>query len=104
MQGSVPTAIICSSDDEALMLIRQAKRAGINVPDDLSVISFDNSDLARFSHPRLTSMDHPSDYMGELAATALLSRVYHAETPVRTRSVIDSSVVNRDSVLDLPPA
>jgi len=104
MKAAVPTAVICSSDDEALMLIRQAKRAGINVPDDLSVISFDNSDLARFSHPRLTSMDHPSDYMGELAATTLLNRVYHAETLVRTRSVIDSAVVNRDSVLGLPPA
>ncbi len=101
MAGTLPSAVVCSSDDEALMFMRQAQRAGVRVPDDLSVISFDNSDLARFSHPRLTSMDHPSDYMGELAATALLNRIYHADTPVRTRSVIRSAVVRRDSVRDL---
>ena len=98
MPGSLPTAMICSSDDEALMFIRQAQRRGINVPGDISVVSFDNSEPGRFSHPRLTTMDHPSEYMGELAATLLLNRIYHPETPIRSRNVIGSVVVNRDSV------
>lgn len=94
----LPSAMVCSSDDEALMFMYQARRHGIGVPDDLSVISFDNSDLARFSHPRLTSMNHPSEYMGELAATLLLNSIYRRDAPARTRTVIASSVIRRESV------
>lgn len=99
---ALPTAIVCSSDDEALMFIRQAQRKGLRIPDDISVVSFDNSDLSRFSHPRLTTMDHPSEYMGELAATLLLDRIHHPEMSVQSRNVIRSAPVNRDSVRRVP--
>lgn len=76
----------------------RARHHGIGIPGDLSVISFDNSEPAKFSHPQLTSMNHPSEYMGELAATLLLNCIYCREEPLRTRTVIASSVVRRDSV------
>ncbi len=100
----LPTAVICSSDDEALMFMHQARRRGVRIPEDLSLIAFDNSDLARYSFPRLTSLDHPSEYMGELAAKLLLDRIYHPEVSLRSRSVIETSIVSRDSVRTLSPS
>lgn len=100
-KNRLPTAIICSSDDEALMFMRQAQRNKIRIPDDVSLIAFDNSDPARYSSPRLTTVDHPSDYMGELAGKLLLDRIYHPDVKSRTKAVIDTSVIGRDSVRSL---
>jgi len=95
---NLPTAMVCSSDDEALMFIRQARNHGIRVPEDVSVVSFDNSDFSRLSQPRLTSMNHPSEYMGEIAATMLIDRLQRRDHSVRTRTVIQSELIKRDSV------
>jgi len=103
---AMPTAVICSSDDEAFMFMHQARRNGIRIPEDLSLIAFDNSDLARYSFPRLSSLDHPSEYMGELAAKLILDRIYHPEVRIRSRTVIDTTIMSRDSVRNLsyPPS
>lgn len=101
LKSQLPTAIICSSDDEALMFMRQAQRHKIRIPEDVSLIAFDNSDLARYSSPRLTTLDHPSEYMGELAGKLILDRIYHPDVKSRTRTVIDTNVISRDSVRDL---
>lgn len=98
---SLPTAMVCSSDDEAIMLIYQARHHGIRVPEDLSVVSFDNSDLSKVYRPRLTSIDHPSEYMGELAASMLLDRMRRREAPLKTRTTIESRLIKRDSVRPL---
>lgn len=98
---SMPTAFICSSDDEAIILIHQLKKRGVSIPEDVSIISFDNSDVSRYSHPRLTTVNHPSEYMGEKVASVLLERVNHPEIRLRSHTFIDSYVINRDSVRDL---
>jgi len=54
-----PTAIIASNDQMCLALLDAAKRQGIAVPADLSLISFDNSPVARFTQPQLTAIDQP---------------------------------------------
>ena len=101
---SLPTALVCSSDDEALMFIHQARHHGIRVPDDVSVISFDNSDFAKFSRPRLTSLDHPSEYMGELAATMLLAKIQRRSPTTTSRTVIEAELINRESVVQIAKA
>ena len=59
-----PTAIIASSDQMTFAVLQIAREKGLNVPADLSVISFDNSPIVRFTHPPLTAVDQP------IAATA----------------------------------
>ncbi len=54
-----PTAIIASNDQMCLALLDAAKQQGIAVPGDLSLISFDNSPVARFTQPQLTAIDQP---------------------------------------------
>ena len=95
----MPTAMICSSDDESLMFIYQAKKHGLKIPNDISIISFDNSDIAKYSDPRLTSMNHPSEYMGELAVSRLLEKIYRNDLSLNSRTVVDSLLIKRNSVL-----
>ncbi|WP_100259541.1 LacI family DNA-binding transcriptional regulator [Qipengyuania seohaensis] len=59
-----PTAIIASSDQMTFATLQVAKEKGLRVPEDLSVVSFDNSPIVRFTQPPLTAVDQP------IAATA----------------------------------
>ena len=59
-----PTAIIGSSDKMSLATLEVARDLGLNVPRDLSLVSFDDTPIARFAVPALTSVDQP------IAATA----------------------------------
>ncbi|MEQ1547067.1 MAG: LacI family DNA-binding transcriptional regulator [Chakrabartia sp.] len=54
-----PTAIIASNDQMALAALEVARRRGFVVPDDLSLVSFDNTPVVRFTHPPLTAIDQP---------------------------------------------
>jgi LacI family transcriptional regulator len=54
-----PTAIVASNDQMALAAIEVAREKGLDVPEDLSVVSFDNTPVARFSRPSLTAVDQP---------------------------------------------
>lgn len=62
------TAIIASNDQMALATLETCRSRGIVVPDDLSLISFDNTPIVRFTHPPLTAIDQP---IADLAAQAV---------------------------------
>ena len=62
------SAVICQDDEIAYWLVKELTRAGKNVPEDVSIVSFDNSFLCEFSEPGLTSLAHKSS--SELAVTA----------------------------------
>lgn len=54
-----PTAIIASNDQMALAVLETARALGLRVPEDLSLVSFDNTPIVRFSQPPLTAVDQP---------------------------------------------
>ncbi|MFN3621160.1 LacI family DNA-binding transcriptional regulator [Sphingorhabdus sp.] len=56
---SPPTAIIASNDQMTLAALDTANQRGLNVPEDLSLISFDNTPVVRFTVPQLTAVDQP---------------------------------------------
>lgn len=90
-----PTAIIASSDQMTLAALEVAKERGLEVPVDLSLISFDNTPLVRFTSPPLTALDQP------IAATAaraveLLIDNGKAKLPVQP-VVIEGDLVIRGS-------
>lgn len=66
--GRWPTALVCSSDAVALGVLRGVARAGLRVPDHVSVTGFDDLALARLSTPPLTSVRQP---LADLVADAL---------------------------------
>ena len=76
-QLSRSTAVVCHNDATALSIIDFLRQNGRRVPDDLSVVGIDNSELAKFS--LLTSVAHPAGQLGEAAAKLLLSMINGSE-------------------------
>ena len=95
-----PTAIIASSDQMTLAALETASERGLKVPDDLSLISFDNSPVARFADPPLTAIDQP------IAATfskAVELLIVNGSGPVLEQPVVtESSLIIRGSTA--PPS
>jgi GntR family transcriptional regulator of arabinose operon len=100
----LPSAVVCGNDEDALRLIEAAERRGMRIPEDLSVIGFDNSDIAQLDKISLTSVDHPSFMIGEKAASILLDKLFHPETKFVTRTIITPTLVERSSVRSIEPA
>ncbi len=67
-----PTAIFAANDEMAAGVVQSALIAGINIPDELSVVGFDNFQTATRIWPRLTTVESPSRQIGLLAARQLL--------------------------------
>ncbi|KIS45924.1 MULTISPECIES: DNA-binding transcriptional regulator CytR [Kosakonia] len=70
-----PTAVFCHSDVMALGALSLAKRRGLKVPDDLSIIGFDNISLAEYSDPPLTTVAQPRYEIGRESMLLLLEQL-----------------------------
>lgn len=66
------TACVCYNDEVAHRLEEYAARRGIRIPEELSVVGFDDSELAKLSMPPLTSIAHPKEQLGEKTAENML--------------------------------
>ena len=77
-----PTAIFAGNDETAAGVYRTAYLRGLKIPDDLTVIGFDDSPLASRLCPSLTTMRQPIRDMGRLAAEKLIAKISRTEGPV----------------------
>ncbi len=66
------TAVVCNSDTYGMAVLSEARRLGIRVPEELSVVGFDDNEFAKLLEPPLTTVSVPTDVMGARAAEALL--------------------------------
>lgn len=91
-----PTAIVVSDDILAVSLERVCIQCGLSIPEDLSIISFNDSLFARLTHPPLTSIDVNSCQLGIEAASQLIN---HIENPnlVATKIIVPHSLIERES-------
>ncbi|HEY0412856.1 MAG TPA: LacI family DNA-binding transcriptional regulator [Allosphingosinicella sp.] len=95
-----PTAIFASNDDMAAATVSVAHRRGLVVPDDLSVVGFDDTALATSVWPELTTVKQPISAMAEAALELLLAdlRGRRAGTPRRfTERVLEHALIVRES-------
>ncbi|WAT17556.1 LacI family DNA-binding transcriptional regulator [Aurantiacibacter sp. MUD11] len=92
-----PTAIIAANDQMAMATNAVAQELGLDVPGDLSLISFDNTPVVRFIQPPLTAIDQP---VAETVSTAveLLIKKQRGEAMPPMPVVVEGSLVERDSV------
>lgn len=72
-RGEVPRALICANDRVAFGAFQALKAAGRSIPEDVSVISFDDSDLASWVQPGLSSIALPHEAMGRAAVELLMN-------------------------------
>ncbi|MEV8564360.1 LacI family DNA-binding transcriptional regulator [Streptomyces sp. NPDC051322] len=90
------TGIVCGSDLMALGVVRAARERGLDVPDDISVVGFDDSQLIAFTNPPLTTVRQPVQAMAAAAVGALLEEI--GGNPVqRTEFVFQPELVVRGS-------
>lgn len=91
-----PTAVFACNDLMAIGTISAAVEMGYQIPDDLSVVGYDDLPLARFANPPLTTVVQPKHEIGTIAATMLLERVRDMDAPSHRR-VLDTSICVRRS-------
>nr|HDH3837827.1 DNA-binding transcriptional regulator CytR [Salmonella enterica] len=96
-----PTAVFCHSDVMALGVLSWAKRQGLKVPDDLSIIGFDNIALAEFCDPPLTTVAQPRFDIGREAMLLLLDQMQGQNVSSGSR-LMDCELIIRGSTRALP--
>jgi LacI family transcriptional regulator len=92
-----PTAIFCANDEMACGLLQAARRAGVRVPTDLSVIGFDDFQVATQVFPTLTTLHSPIRAIGSLAAQKLFAGAADATTPVPDSAPVPQLVVREST-------
>ncbi len=95
-----PTAIFCDNDEMACGMMGALRRAGLQVPEDLSIVGFDDIELSRHLTPALTTVRQPRKALGTRAARTLLQQLDGVDVPNETRVPVSLEV--RESTA--PPA
>lgn len=90
-----PTAVCCYNDMSALGAMRAICVAGLRVPEDISVVGFDDLFLASYSQPRLTTVRQPMRHMGILAMESLFRLMSGEDSAIRIS--VDAELVVRES-------
>jgi DNA-binding LacI/PurR family transcriptional regulator len=98
------TAIFCFNDFSAVGAIRALHDEGLRVPEDVSVIGFDDITGAAYGIPSLTTVRQPLEEMGRLASATLLERIKNPGREFRSELTLQPSLVVRESTGRAPHA
>ncbi len=99
-EDKLPTAIFAANDATAIGLMQTFKKYGLNVPEDISIIGFDNIELTAFTTPKITTISIDKEAMGQEAARKLFDRIQNPEKK-STKSVIPAELIERESVREI---
>lgn len=91
-----PTAIFCCNDQLAIGALQAAKESGVRVPEELSIVGFDNTILATVTDPPLTTVAQPMEQMGKLAFNLVIESLNNKDS-VKQRIVLRPELVVRRS-------
>ena len=95
------TALFAFNDISAIGAISAFRDAGLRVPEDMSIVGFDDIQAAAFMNPPLTTVRQPLGHMGDLAARTLLRRIKHGETEPE-EIMVQPELVVRESTCPPP--
>lgn len=94
------TAYFCSNDQTAFGLIQGLRSYGLRVPEDISVIGFDDVEAAQLVSPALTTVKADPEGVGRMAVRKIIERVQVPSLPI-TQTLLYTTLVERDSVRSL---
>jgi LacI family transcriptional regulator len=92
------TAVICANDEMAAGAMAAAHDRGLKLPEELSIVGFDNAPISRYIYPKLSTVHYPITDMGHMAARWVLQNVYQQENLDVRQRVFQPNFVDRDSV------
>lgn len=95
-----PTAIFCESDEMAFGAMQAARRHGLKIPDDISIVGFDGHEMSEYAE--LTTIEQPVQLMGEMAAWSIMERLRKPSAEPHSL-VLPTTLVVRDSTRRLSP-
>ncbi|GIU49219.1 LacI family transcriptional regulator [Shewanella sairae] len=98
-KGELPSALFVCNDMMAIGVLHEAQRTGVQIPQQLSVIGYDNIQLAKFMTPALTSIHQSKARLGAAAVNALIARLHDPSLPPQFMD-IEPRVTERASVSD----
>lgn len=99
--AELPTAVICASDIIAIGAKNCAEDLGYRIPEDLSIVGFDDIELATLVRPKLTTVQVSFETMGSKAMETLLQSIEGSDN-VRLENYLDYRLIVRDSVRVVP--
>jgi LacI family transcriptional regulator len=95
-QENRPTAIFACNDLMAIGAMRAAIDLGYRIPEDLSIIGYDDVQMTKYTNPQLTTISQPMFEMGNRAAEMLIERIHELEIPTR-KKILEPNLVVRGS-------
>ncbi len=98
-----PTAIFASNDEMAAGIVDAANAARIAIPQELSLVGYDDNAIAKTTRPRLTTVRQPLETMGEMAAKLLIERIRHPGGSA-AHEIVPYEIVERESVAEFAAA
>jgi LacI family xylobiose transport system transcriptional regulator len=96
-----PTAVLCGNDMQAFGVYEAARRAGLRIPQDLSVVGFDDITYSSWCGPPMTTVRQPILEMG-VAAAELALALAAGQTPAQTRMELATTLIVRESTAPPP--
>ena len=98
--GSDVTAIFALNDEIALGVMYQLKQVGKSIPDDYSIVGYDNSPMSEYVTPTLTTIAQPTFDLGKIAAELLLERIRNPKQ-AWARKVLPVELIKRNTTAHL---
>lgn len=94
-------AVVCYNDQIAMKVIQALNDAGYKVPEDISVTGYDNSYMANINGMKLTSIIHPQEKLGEMAAELMLKLIQNGiELKEEKKILIEPEIIEGNSCMD----
>jgi DNA-binding LacI/PurR family transcriptional regulator len=97
-----PDAIFAVSDVYAVAAVHAAQKAGLRIPEDVSIIGFDNIELSTMTNPPLTTIEQPGIQMGYQSCELLIEKINNPKT-AKKRIVMDTELILRGSTRNFSP-
>lgn len=91
-----PSAYFCVNDGLGFLLTSELQQRGLNVPDEVSVCSFDNGQLSQIATPKITTMDIDLNYFGKKAVEQLCWRMENKDEPIH-EILLPTKLIIRES-------
>ena len=90
-----PTALFAANDEMAITAVTVAREMGVRVPEDLSIVGFDNAPESSICYPSLTTVQHPEIEMGEMAVRVVLDQI--ADKPLSNHMRFSTRLIVRST-------